>query len=234
MNSKTISGSSSSGKQTAKLREQMIERHLRARGIQDPRVLDAMSRVNREEFVPAAFQDSAYEDSPLPIGCGQTISQPFTVAFMCQALRLEGTEKVLEIGTGSGYGAAVLAHLAKTVHSIEYVPPLAKQAQARLERLGYKNVHVRVGDGTLGLAEEAPFDAIVVTAGAKALPLTYIEQLGENGRLVIPLGSQGYGQTLYCFVRSRGKLSLEDLGGFVFVPLVGRFGVSEVVGKDVW
>jgi protein-L-isoaspartate(D-aspartate) O-methyltransferase len=196
------------------------------RGIEDERVLEAMSRVRREEFVPEEVRARAYQDCALPIGSGQTISQPFTVAVMLEALRLAGHERVLEVGTGSGYGAAVLSLLAREVFSIECVPELASAARDRLARLGYANAAVVEGDGSLGLPTEAPFGAIVVTAGAGSLPLCYLEQLAEGGRLVIPIGGEVRGQTLYCFTRLRGRLSVRELGPFLFVPLRGRYGVQ--------
>jgi protein-L-isoaspartate(D-aspartate) O-methyltransferase len=205
----------------------MVDTQLRSRRIHDARVLEAMSTVPREEFVPAEASHCAYGDTPLPIGCGQTISQPYTVAFMCQALQLEGNEKVLEIGTGSGYGAAVLSKLADQVCTIERISSLAGLARERLERLAYSNVHVRVANGTLGLPEEAPFDGIVVTAAAAGVPWRYLEQLAEGGRLVIPLGESFMGQTLYRFTRNEGRLLVADLGGFAFVPLVGEYGQSD-------
>jgi protein-L-isoaspartate(D-aspartate) O-methyltransferase len=202
----------------------MIDEQLVPRGIDDSRVLDAMASVPREEFVPASLRASAYEDTPLPIGCGQTISQPFTVAWMCQALELRGDEKVLEVGTGSGYGAAVLSRLAREVHTVECIPGLAGAARERLRRLGYANVEVHTGNGTLGLPDQAPFDAIVVTAGAKDLPRGYVDQLAKGGRLVIPLGATRESQLLYRIDRRNGELEVKDLGCFAFVPLVGRFG----------
>ncbi|MBI3862881.1 MAG: protein-L-isoaspartate(D-aspartate) O-methyltransferase [Planctomycetia bacterium] len=206
------------------LRSQMVEAQLAGHGIADPRVLDAMGRIPREQFVPTEMRDAAYEDGPLPIGFGQTISQPFTVAFMCEALRLNGTEKVLEIGAGSGYSAAVLSLLARSVFTIERVPELAEQARSRLTELGYDNVHVITGDGTLGLSSEAPFDAIVVTAGAETLPDTYVQQLRMGGRIVIPIGEYRYNQEMYRFTRLEGELRVETLGGFAFVPLIGKYG----------
>ncbi len=208
----------------AELRRHMVAAQLIDHGIADRRVIEAMRKVPREEFVPAELQDAAYEDGPLPIGFGQTISQPFTVAFMCEALHLNGTEKVLEIGAGSGYCAAVLSLLADSVFTIERVPELANEAGARLTRLGYVNVHVMTGDGTLGLPTEAPFDAIVVTAGAEALPDTYIQQLQPGGRIVIPIGGYRYNQEMYRFTRMEGELRIENLGGFAFVPLIGKYG----------
>jgi protein-L-isoaspartate(D-aspartate) O-methyltransferase len=203
----------------------MVEEQLRQRGIWQARVLEAMSEVPREHFVAAGFCESAYEDSPLPIGYGQTISQPLTVAFMCQSLDLHGDEKVLEIGTGSGYGAAVLSRLARVVYSIERIPKLAYQAEARLRRLGYENVHVRIANGSLGLPVEAPFDAILVTAGGRGLPRVYLDQLADGGRIVIPLGSAvPHSQTLYRFTVSAGTIVVDALGGFSFVPLIGEYG----------
>ena len=211
----------------AELRRWMVDEQLREHGISDERVLDAMRRVPREEFVPEELRDAAYEDGPLPIGFGQTISQPFTVAFMCQALQLEGTEKVLEIGAGSGYGAAVLSLLASSVFTVERVPGLVNSARARLTRTGYENVNVVAGDGTLGLPDEAPFDAIVVTAGAETLPDAYVRQLRAGGRIVIPLGRSRHSQTMYRFTRIDEQLQVENLGGFAFVPLIGRYGWHE-------
>lgn len=211
----------------AELRRQMVEEQLREHGISDPRVLHAMGRVQREEFVPGELRDAAYEDGPLPIGFGQTISQPFTVAFMCQALQLDGTEKVLEIGAGSGYSAAVLSLLASSVVSIERVAQLGERARTRLSQLGYHNVRVVTGDGTLGLSDEAPFDAIVVTAGAVSLPDAYVEQVRQGGRIVIPIGGFRHNQTMYRFTRLDHELRVENLGGFAFVPLIGRYAWHE-------
>ena len=205
-------------------RQQMVERQLKDRGIDDPRVLHAMSQVPREEFVHPDLKNSAYDDCPLPIGHGQTISQPFTVAFMCQALRLKDSDKILEIGTGSGYAAAVLSRVCKEVFTVERIPPLADEAKQRLERLGFRNVHVRTANGTLGWPEEAPFDGIVVTAASAGLPEVYLQQIGEGGQIVIPLGARGFDQSLFHFMRREGELIVDDLGGFVFVPLIGKYG----------
>lgn len=207
----------------SELRRRMVDDQLRAHGISDLRVLKAMGQVPREEFVPPDLRSAAYDDCPLPIGCEQTISQPFTVAFMAQELQLRGGEKVLEIGAGSGYGAAVLAHLAAEVYSIERIPVLADQARERLAHLKYKNVAIITGDGTRGLPDQAPFDAIVVTAGAEALPHAYVEQLCDGGRIVVPIGGYRDSQIMYRFTRLAGELKVEHLGRFTFVPLIGKF-----------
>ncbi|HIE52022.1 MAG TPA: protein-L-isoaspartate(D-aspartate) O-methyltransferase, partial [Armatimonadetes bacterium] len=169
-------------------REAMVERQIRARGVRDPRVLEAMRQVPRHKFVLPSLQAQAYQDTPLPIGLDQTISQPYMVALMTELLELKGPEKVLEVGTGSGYQAAILAELAEQVYTIERIPELAAAARQRLQELGYHNVTVRVGDGTLGWPEEAPFEAIIVTAGGQTVPPALKEQLAEGGRLVIPVG----------------------------------------------
>lgn len=201
----------------------MVERQIAARGVQDERVLAAMKQVPRDEFVPVESRGDAYLDCPLPIGYGQTISQPYTVAMMCEALQLAGTEKVLEIGTGSGYAASVLSLLAREVHTVECIPELAAEARERIRRLGYSNVQVYVADGTLGLPELAPFDGIVVTAGGPSLPQAYREQLAEGGRIVMPIGDRAEQQMLR-YTRRHGQLSHENLGMFCFVPLVGAAG----------
>jgi protein-L-isoaspartate(D-aspartate) O-methyltransferase len=211
----------------AERRRSMVDFQLRRRGISNDRVLKAMSEVPREKFVSENQRDFAYDDMPLPIGHGQTISQPFTVAFMCEALLLKGTEKVLEIGAGSGYSACVLSLLAQKVFSLERIPELAERAKNRVRELGYENVDIRLANGTLGLPEEAPFDAIVVTAGAEALPNTYLEQTAEGGRIVIPIGSSLYGQSMFRFTKKHEELQVEDLGSFAFVPLIGRYGWHE-------
>ncbi len=203
-------------------RQQMVLQNLERRGIVDPRVLAAMNQVPREEFVPADLRDQAYADRALPLEDGQTISQPFTVACMCQALQLSHQDQVLEVGTGSGYGAAVLSRLAAQVHSIERIPELAEAACERLARLGYANVQVHVGDGSLGLADEAPFDAICVTAAARELPQAYRRQLAEGGRILIPLDCGPGRQTLTRITRRGDELRREELGTFAFVPLIGE------------
>jgi len=206
------------------LRSRMVERDLAGRGIGDARVLDAMRAVPREHFVAPELREFAYEDSPLPIEEEQTISQPWIVAHMTEALELRGGEKVLEIGTGSGYAAAVLSRIAGHVYTIERHGPLARLAAARLGALGYDNVTVRHGDGTLGWAEEAPFDAIVVAAGGPRVPRPLLEQLRDGGRLVIPVGETLHEQRLVRVVRSGDQFLGEELGPVRFVPLVGAAG----------
>jgi protein-L-isoaspartate(D-aspartate) O-methyltransferase len=200
-------------------RHNMVVRQLERRGIHDPRVLEAMEWVPRDEFVPVDLIDLAYDDRALPIGLEQTISQPYTVAYMCQEARLTAADKVLEIGTGSGYGAAVLSLLVREVHTIERIEELFEAAQARLVRLNYQNIHVYWDDGTLGLAAEAPFDAIIVTAGAEAIPPAYPEQLADRGRLIMPVGPPSHQQMLR-LTRRGNTFDRDNLGGFGFVPLV--------------
>ncbi len=201
------------------LARHMVEEQLIPRGVRDPRVLRAMATVPRHEFVPSFLRDYAYSDQPLVIGYEQTISQPCVVAMMTEALGLEGDEKVLEIGTGSGYQTAVLAELCREVFSIERIGELSVRAELTLERLGYRNVQLLIGDGTLGWKEQAPFDHILVTAGAAALPPAFREQLRPGGRLVIPLGPQGE-QVLHRLTRRDDEFLDEDLGRVAFVPLV--------------
>ncbi len=201
----------------------MVEEQIRARGVRNPRILEAMLRVPRHEFVSEDMMAGAYADQPLPIGEGQTISQPYMVAAMTDALALEGKERVLEVGTGSGYQAAVLALLAREVHSVESVASLAKAAQARLAQLGYRNVQVHCGDGTLGLEQAAPYDAIVVTAAAPGIPPPLVEQLAEGGRLVIPVGPATE-QELVLVRKLEGRATSETLHYCRFVPLLGRYG----------
>ena len=207
-------------------RERMLQNQLIRRGIRDPRVLAAMRKVPRHRFVEEALKDQAYGDYPLPIGEQQTISQPYIVASMTEALELKGPEKVLEIGTGSGYQSAILAELAEKVFSIERYPSLALRARRILEELRYFNVQIRVGDGTLGWPEEKPFDAIIVTAGAPSIPQPLINQLAEGGRLVIPVGDQ-FSQTLTRVIKTPKGLKFDYYGGCRFVRLVGRFGWPE-------
>jgi protein-L-isoaspartate(D-aspartate) O-methyltransferase len=202
----------------------MLEVQLRNRGIHDTRVLSAMERVPRERFVRLHDQGRAYADQALPIGHHQTISQPFMVAVMTQALRLRGGERVLEVGTGSGYQCAVLAEIAAHVWSMERIPELAERAASLLAELGYANAHVRQGDGTLGWPEEAPFDAILVTAGAPRVPQSLLGQLEpEGGRLVAPVGDQGF-QQLVVMARHGTEYTTERSVGCRFVPLVGAEG----------
>lgn len=201
----------------------MVEKQIRRRGVGSPRVLEAMLAVPRHEYVPAVFQQDAYADKPLPIGGGQTISQPFIVAAMAEALYLNGDERVLEVGTGSGYQAAVLSLMAREVYSVESHTPLALAAQERLTRLGYTNVHVHNGDGSLGFAEGAPYDAILVTAAAPEIPPLLAPQLREGGRLVIPVGSRE-SQELLQVRKEAGKLCSRALFDCRFVPLLGRYG----------
>jgi protein-L-isoaspartate(D-aspartate) O-methyltransferase len=202
-------------------RMEMIERQLRPRGIDDERVLQAMAEIPRQLFVPPAWRSLAYEDGPLPIGEEQTISQPYIVALMSQSLELQGTETVLEIGTGSGYQAAVLSRLAKRVYSIEIIPRLAEEARARLVALGFTNVTVIVGDGNFGWKQESPYDAIIVTAAAPEIPQSLVEQLAADGRMVLPVAVNHEEQHLLR-LRKRGETVIrEDLGSVRFVPLVG-------------
>ena len=204
----------------------MVQEQLRARGIRDERVLGAMARVPRHEFVRPEERDEAYEDHPLPIGEGQTISQPFVVAAMLEALALRPEDAVLEVGTGSGYETAVLAELVRSVYSIERIAVLAEHARAVLERLGYGNVTVVQGDGSQGLPEAAPFDAIVVSAAAPRLPQSLMDQLRDGGRLVIPVGS-GFTQELQLVRKIGDSNTVLYLDGVRFVPLIGRDGFRE-------
>lgn len=207
----------------AELRVRMVERQLRRRGIGDERVLEAMAAVPREEFVPQSYRSRAYADSALPIGEGQTISQPWIVAAICEALRLRGEETVLEVGAGSGYSAAVLARLAATVIGIERHAALAAEARGALERLGVGNVEVVCADGSRGMPERAPFEAIAVHATAPGAPRTLLEQLGEGGRLVVPVAGRG-ADMLTVFERRGEELRSEEIGPCRFVPLIGEEG----------
>jgi protein-L-isoaspartate(D-aspartate) O-methyltransferase len=191
------------------------------REIADNRVVDAMRRVPREAFVPQEQYHAAYEDRPLSIGFGQTISQPFIVALMVQALELRGDEKVLELGTGSGYEAAILAELAPKVVTVECIPKLAEAARQVLDKLGYSNIEVHVAGRTLGWPEGAPYDAIIVSAGAPTVPQALVEQLTWNGRLVIPVGSR-WQQELLRVTKLKKRNEVENLGGCYFVPLIGK------------
>jgi protein-L-isoaspartate(D-aspartate) O-methyltransferase len=202
-------------------RERMVENQIAARGLSSDRVLEAMRSVPREAFVPPELSPYAYEDRPLPIGFGQTISQPYIVALMAEALGLAPGDRVLEVGTGSGYGAAVLSRLAREVHTIERIPELAALASERLRHLGFANVFVRTGDGAAGCPEHAPYDAILVTAAGPRVPKALLDQLTPQGRLVMPVGEPGESQELVRMTRRpNGRFSTESLGDVAFVPLI--------------
>jgi len=207
-------------------RLRMVDDQLRGRDIVDERVLAAMGRVPRELFVPEGERHRAYADAALPIGHGQTISQPYMVARICEALALSGGERVLDVGTGSGYQAAVLAELGAGVHTIERIPELAEQARENLAAAGYEQVHVHVGDGTLGLPEQAPFEAIAVAAAAPGLPSQLYDQLEPRGRLVVPVGGR-WGQRLEVIVRSPEGPAIVRSVPCRFVPLVGQEGFED-------
>lgn len=211
-----------------KQRQRMVEEQLARRGVRDAAVLKAMRTVPREAFLPEDMGQMAYEDSPLPIGEGQTISQPYIVAVMIAHLELEEGDRVLEIGTGSGYGAAVLSRIAAEVYTVERLASLAEDARRRIQRLGYENVHVRVGDGSLGWAEHAPYDAELVTAGAPDIPEPLKAQLAVGGRLVIPAGQRPVAQSLVRLRKnSEEDFQTEQLEAVRFVPLVGEAGWQE-------
>jgi len=205
------------------IRERMVARQIEARGVADLRVLAALRQVPRHLFIPRHLWDQAYGDYPLPIGEDQTISQPYIVALMTEILEVKETDRVLEIGTGSGYQAAILAELAAAVFTIDRVGGLAHHAREVLDSLGYRNIQIRVGDGTLGWPEEMPFDAIIVTAGAPKIPRPLTEQLALGGRLVIPVGNL-FSQTLTCVRKTREGLKFEYHGGCRFVRLIGKYG----------
>jgi protein-L-isoaspartate(D-aspartate) O-methyltransferase len=210
----------------AKQRMKMVDSQIRSRGIRDERVLRAMEKIPRHLFIDEGLIDQAYNDNPLPIGEKQTISQPYIVALMTEALELKGREKVLELGTGSGYEAAILAELADRVFTIERIASLAQKARKLLESLNYYNVVIRVGDGTYGWREESPFDAIAVSAGSPSIPRMLVEQLAIGGRLVIPVGGR-YSQSLIKLTRlseNPDDVKREDLGGCRFVNLIGEYG----------
>jgi protein-L-isoaspartate(D-aspartate) O-methyltransferase len=207
-------------------RERMVETQIKARGLKDERVLKAMLKVPRHLFVDEALRDQAYGDFPLPIGEGQTISQPYIVALMTEALELKGNERVLEIGTGSGYQTAILAELALWVYTIERFPTLLERAKKVLNELGYKNISFKLDDGTLGWKEASPFDAIIVTAASPDIPPPLVEQLAEGGRMVIPVGDE-FSQTLIKGVKRGGKLHTKVLEPVRFVKLVGAYGFKE-------
>lgn len=207
----------------AQQRRWMVEHQLREWGIHDPRVLDAMSQVPRELFVPESYRDSAYYDGALPIGEGQTISQPFVVAHMTEMLDLAGTEKVLEVGTGSGYQAAVLGLLAREVHTVERIAALAERASAVLAELAIANVTIHIGDGSKGWPEAAPYDAILVACASPNVPKPLIEQLALGGRMIIPVGPRGL-QELVLVTRHDHEVTQEKRAPVAFVPMVGDFG----------
>jgi protein-L-isoaspartate(D-aspartate) O-methyltransferase len=206
------------------MREKMVETQIKGRGVRDPRVLSALLKVERHRFVPEEYLNSAYFDQPLPIGEGQTISQPYIVALMTELLELKGNEKVLEIGTGSGYQAAILAELTKEVYTIEIIESLASTAKKRLSKLGYQNISVRAGDGYLGWPEAAPFDAIIITAAPDHIPKPLLDQLKEGGRMVVPVGT--YSQELKKIVKQSGKIETTDIISVIFVPMTGE-GVKQ-------
>lgn len=210
----------------AALRKRMVKEQLLPRGISDKAVLNVFSKVERDRFIPEELKVSAYADYPVPIGEGQTISQPFIVALMTESLGLSGTERVLEIGSGSGYQTAILAELAREVYSIERFDGLGERAKRVLDELGYKNIKIKIGDGTLGWPEEAPFDRIIITAASPQIPLPLSEQLKEGGRMVLPLG-ESFSQVLTLVGKVDGKLNSKDICGCVFVPLVGEYGCKK-------
>lgn len=211
------------GDRYEKERRLMVARQIEGRGVSDPKVLEAMNVIPRHRFVPPNYQDMAYDDRPLPIGHGQTISQPYIVALMTEMLTLSPQDRVLEIGAGSGYQAAVLSHLAKEVYSIERLPDIASLARQNLSAVGITNVTVIKGDGTLGHLEKAPYNAIILTAAAPDVPKPLIEQLAEGGRLVCPVGGHDF-QTLVKIVKKEGEPITTSHGGVCFVPLIGKYG----------
>ena len=209
-----------------KLRERMVRDQFIARGITDQRVLAAFYKVEREKFVPSEVRNNAYQDFPLSIGEGQTISQPYMVALMTQSLELKGDEKILEIGTGSGYQTAILAELARKVYSVERMRALAERARKLLEKLGYSNVKILLGDGTLGWEESSPYDRILVTAGARDIPRPLTDQLEEGGVMVIPVGNS-YSQDLEVVRKRKNRIKTARVEKCVFVPLIGKYGWDE-------
>jgi protein-L-isoaspartate(D-aspartate) O-methyltransferase len=206
----------------ASAHREMIERQLKRRDISDPAVLQAMADVPRHRFVSPALQSQAYADGPLPIGHGQTISQPYIVAFMTQLLELTNKDKVFEIGTGCGYQAAVLARLAKQVYTIEIVEPLADEARKLLAELGYENIFIKAGDGFDGWPEKAPFDKIILTCAVREFPPALIAQLAEGGRIIAPLGPPGYAQELVLATKKNGRLQSKKVLPVRFVPMTGK------------
>lgn len=215
------------GDEFEKLRNNMVELQIIRRGIKDPLVLAAMRKVPRHFFVPENLKSQAYEDHPLPIEEKQTISQPYIVALMTEALHLRGPEKVLEVGTGSGYQTAILAEIAKEVFTVERLPLLTEKAKKRLHTLGYKNIFYRIGDGSLGWPEEAPFDAVLVSAAAPSIPQPLVDQLAMGGRLIIPVGDR-LTQELVLVERVSEGIRKSFLGGVRFVDLIGKWGWKEL------
>jgi protein-L-isoaspartate(D-aspartate) O-methyltransferase len=209
-----------------KERNRMVDDQIIPRGVRDERVLAALRKVPRHEFLPEAIRGMAYADNALPIGEGQTISQPYMVALMTELLALKGTERVLEIGTGSGYQAAVLAELCEKVYTVERIKTLADRARATLDRLGYRSIAIKVYDGTYGWKDMAPFDAILVTAGSPDIPAPLVEQLKEGGKMVIPVGTR-YGQELIRVIKTAEGTVKEQTIPCVFVPLIGNHGWKE-------
>jgi len=207
-------------------RLRMVQYQIEARGVEDQRVLDAMRKIPRHLFVPGEFREAAYQDRPLPIGIGQTISQPYIVGLMTSLLELKQNDKVLEIGTGSGYQAAILSKLSRSVVTIERLPEIASNAKEILLKLGISNVKVVVGDGTLGYVDDAPYDGIIITAATPDIPAPLIDQLADMGRLVAPAGSRDL-QQLVRIKKQGGRTSSENFGGVVFVPLLGHHGWQE-------
>jgi protein-L-isoaspartate(D-aspartate) O-methyltransferase len=205
-------------------REQMVKEQILMRGVVDERVLTAMRKVHREEFVPAEFRSQSYKDGPLPIGYDQTISQPYIVAVMTEKLRLRAGDRVLEIGTGSGYQAAILAELGAEVYSIEIIPQLAQMAEQTLQRLGYRNVHVKTGDGYKGWPERAPFDACIVTCAPDHVPQPLIDQLKEGGRMMVPVGEK-FAQQLYLLEKKNGRIMESAIIPVLFVPMRRDAGI---------
>jgi protein-L-isoaspartate(D-aspartate) O-methyltransferase len=203
-------------------RLRMVEEQIAGRGVKDPRILDAMRKIPRHLYVESSLKEMAYEDHPLPIGEGQTISQPYVVAWMTEALNLKSSDRVLEIGTGSGYQAAVLAEIVKEVYTVEIRKGLKETADKLLNELGYKNIKMKYGDGYFGWEQYAPFDAIIITASANHIPPPLIKQLKEGGRLIIPLGSTLYYQTLTLVIKNNNELNAEQMGGVAFVPMIGE------------
>jgi len=210
------------GRDYEKKRRAMVAEQIEERGVKDKRVLEVMDKVPRHEFVPEKYRPFAYDDCPLLIGEGQTISQPYIVALMTECLNLEGDEKILEVGTGSGYQAAILSELVKEVYSIEILEPLAKKAEELLQRLGYRNVKVKCGDGYLGWEEYAPFDGIIVTCAPDHIPQPLIDQLAEGGRMVIPVGEAHFIQVLKLVEKRKGKVTVQNVTTVQFVPMTGE------------